>query len=431
MDFLSSCPTLLKVFIVFISILLFSQCRIHLSISLFLGAVILGLWMGLVPAEITESILISLRQLQTISLLIIVGLILIASHLMKEHGQLERMVNSFIPLTKDIRVISAVMPSLIGLLPMPGGALFSAPMVETALQENNITKELKTAINYWFRHVWEYWWPLYPGPVLAMGLLGVATWHFIAVQFPFSVVAILSGGFFLLRPIKGIRKDQHIQISWEKVKIFLWEIMPIIVVILIIIIFTLMTGLLKIFGLSFNTPATLTILLGLTASIAWVAVINRIPFREVIYAFFKRSIPPMLFLIIAIMVFKGILKDSNAVFQIRSELSAHHIPSLAIIIVMPFISGLITGIAIGFVGVAFPLIIPLFNNSSSLDCLAYGSLAYASGYMGMILSPVHLCLLVSKDYFKAPLTSVYSHILKPVVCVFVAAIVIFLSLKAF
>ena len=264
-----------------------------------------------------------------------------------------------------------------------------------------------------------------------MGLLGVATWHFIAVQFLFSVAAILSGSFFLLRPIRKIRKDQHIQISWEKIKIFLWEIMPIIVVILVIVIFTLMTGFLKIFGFSFKAPATLTILLGLTASIVWVAVINRIPFRKVIYASFKRNIPPMLFLIISIMIFKEILKDSNAVFQIRHELSAHHIPVLAIIIVMPFISGLITGIAIGFVGVAFPLIIPLFNSSSSLDCLAYGSLSYAFGYMGMILSPVHLCLLVSKDYFKAPLTSVYALIIKPVIFVFITAIVIFVSLRAF
>ena len=387
--------------------------------------------MGLCPAEIAKTILRGVSQSQTISLLMIVSLILTASHLMKEYEHLERIVNSFTNLTKDARIISAVMPSLIGLLPMPGGALFSAPMVETALRENKITSELKTAINYWFRHVWEYWWPLYPGTVLAISLLKVTPWQFIAVQFPFSVISISTGIFFLLRPIKGIKRGGKDKASWAKIKKFLWETMPIIVVILVIMVITLVIESIKILGFSITVPATLTILPGLATSIVWIAKVNHIVFSRVFYAFFKRNTAPMLFLIIAIMIFQGILKDSDAVLQIRGELAVHYIPSLAIILVMPFISGFITGIAVGFVGVSFPLIIPLFSDLSLFDYLTHASLAYASGYMGMVLSPVHLCLLVSKDYFKASLPSVYRHLIAPVVCVFSAAIVIFFCLRFF
>jgi len=38
--------------------------------------------------------------------------------------------------------------------------------------------------------------------------------------------------------------------------------------------------------------------------------------------------------------------------------------------IMPFVSGLITGIAIGFVGTSFPLVIPLFQALPAYDSLA-------------------------------------------------------------
>ena len=77
----------------------------------------------------------------------------------------------------------------------------------------------------------------------------------------------------------------------------------------------------------------------------------------------------------------------------------------------------ITGIAIGFVGASFPLVVPLFSGLAPLDFLAHASLAYAAGYMGMMLSPVHICLLVTRDYFKASLAASYRHLYKPVVAV--------------
>ena len=60
---------------------------------------------------------------------------------------------------------------LIGLLPMIGGAMFSAPMVEEASQGLNVSRERKTFVNYWFRHSLETIFPLYPSLVLAAGLI--------------------------------------------------------------------------------------------------------------------------------------------------------------------------------------------------------------------------------------------------------------------
>ncbi|MEA1926917.1 MAG: DUF401 family protein [Candidatus Auribacterota bacterium] len=105
--------------------------------------------------------------------------------------------------------------------------------------------------------------------------------------------------------------------------------------------------------------------------------------------------------------------------EIKDELLDYRIPLLLIITVLPFISGVVTGIAVGFVGASFPVIIPMLDGLSPLSYLAYAALAYSCGYMGMMLSPVHLCLLVSIDYFKAGLSSCYSLLIKLVALVII------------
>jgi len=130
------------------------------------------------------------------------------------------------------------------------------------------------------------------------------------------------------------------------------------------------------------------------------------------------------------MIFKGIMMDSHSVIQIRNELIAYHIPVMMVIIIMPFLSGFITGIAIGFVGTSFPLIIPLFDSTNVFSFLSYAVLAYSFGYMGMMLSPIHLCFLVTKDYFKANLLGSYRLIILPSVMVMAVAVILFYISRA-
>jgi hypothetical protein len=108
----------------------------------------------------------------------------------------------------------------------------------------------------------------------------------------------------------------------------------------------------------------------------------------------------------------------------------YNIPVLVVIMILPFISGIITGIALGFVGTSFPLIIPLFHTAQAYDYMALAALAYTFGYMGMMLSPVHLCLLISKDFYKASLMKSYGHLLPPVIMVLIGTVVLFLGMKA-
>lgn len=387
--------------------------------------------MGLGPIDFFLSVLKSVTRLQTVSLLLIVGLLMVMSRIMEESGHMTRLVKSFTRLSKDARTVGSVMSALIGLLPMPGGALFSAPLVEASLAKEPITREQKTALNYWFRHIWEYWWPLYPGVILAVALLEVEAWRFMAMMAPMTLVSILAGIFFILRPMGKRPGDYNGRFSWEGVRKFILEMMPILIVIFSIIFLAGLISTLRLIGIIVKIPAGFSILPGLAASIIWVCKVDHIPFRQFRSQLIGRDVFTMLILIISIMVFKGIMEDSRAVVHVRNELIAYSIPVTLVILIMPFLSGLITGVAMGFVGASFPLIIPMLQTHQMFDYLSIAGLAYISGYLGVILSPVHLCLLVTKDYFKAGLLDSYRYILKPSLMVLITAVLIFSMMNLF
>jgi len=422
MDFLLSLPALVKVISAFGLILLLTRTKVPLSGALLVGGIILGLMTGMTWAGIAATLVSAFLEAQTLSLALIVGLILIMSRLMNDSGHLDRLVASFAGVVRSVRVSSMVMPALIGLLPMPGGALFSAPMVEAASRGTNLDPELKAMINYWFRHIWEYWWPLYPGFVLAVSLLGVEPWSFMAFQSSLTLVSVLGGAWFIIRlvPRTGpTEKDgpSRTQGRWTE---FGREARPIIFLVLTIPAVALLkwaTGL--------ALPPLTAVFLGLGLCLAMVLWQNHITAARAARSILDKSLPPMLLLVFGIMGFKGILVESRVVAEIQTEMAAFGIPPVLIILLLPFLSGLITGIAIGFVGSSFPLIVPLFAQHQGLEFLAYGSLAFTFGFMGMMLSPVHLCFMFSSDYFSASLLKGYRYLAGPVSMVLAAALIFF------
>lgn len=407
-------PVIIKILFIFILILSLNK-KFSLGVSLFSGALVLCMWLGFDFSFFIKSIFLSLKDVNTISLILIVAFILILSAIMRDYGQIQRMVESFKRISKSPRLIAGVMPALIGLLPMPGGALFSAPMVEIGLGENKISPEEKTIVNYWFRHIWEYWWPLYPGVVLAVALLKVPAWEFILVMCPLTIFSVLGGKLFLLKADKYFAADKTKTIlvrSSVNQKSFFWEIAPIIIVVFFMILTSLLQYIFKFLSLKWYLVGSSSILPSILASLFWVVAVNKVKLAEISKYIVNKKFFNLVFLVTAIMIFKGVLVHTQAVNLVRVEMTSYHIPLYLIILLLPFLSGLITGIAIGFVGASFPLIIPLFPKEPGLF-LFWAGIAYLSGYMGMMFSPVHLCFLVTKDYFKASLLRCYSYILKP------------------
>ncbi len=89
--------------------------------------------------------------------------------------------------------LNPTFPALIGLVPHARGAIFSAPMVKELGNQSGLNPEQLSFINYWYRHIWEYWWPLYPGVLLAVTLAGTGLWIVVLVMWPLTVTTVSLG----------------------------------------------------------------------------------------------------------------------------------------------------------------------------------------------------------------------------------------------
>ena len=79
------------------------------------------------------------------------------------------------------------------------------------------------------------------------------------------------------------------------------------------------------------------------------------------------------------------------------------------------------------VRISFPLLYPIIvENAVHLN---YAVFAFTGGFVGMLLSPLHLCLALTKDYFQAQWGPFYRMLVPSVAMVTAIAVLLLFVLK--
>jgi integral membrane protein (TIGR00529 family) len=415
-DFLLSAPALAKVLGTLALILILNGAAKNLVAAIAAGALVLGLWSGQPLVEVGRIAWARFSSLDNLLLMVVICQIIGLSTLMAKTGVMQDMVQSVRERVPH-RMSFAALPAVIGLLPMPGGAMFSAPMVASADRDEQLPSLLKTQTNYWFRHVWEYWWPLYPGVILTLDMTGLEIWQLIPAQLPVSVLAIAAGYLFLLRRIP---RNGGLERGAEKQgRSFFVLIAPIITVILTYAAILIVLPSVK------SVSRYIPIMAGLFLAL-FVLQIQRRPgrssWREVLLS--RRTL--YMTVLVAVIRIYGAMIEARLpggmllVEQMRSELTAIGLPEGLFIILIPLIAGLAVGINVGTIGASLPVVMSLLGASPPLILLLPTAvLAYAAGFMGQMLSPVHVCLVVTNQYFKTSLLRSLAGLILPVLFVLV------------
>jgi len=397
---------LLRIGLVFALIVLLLVRRVQLWLTLCIGAIALGLLYRLPLLTIGSEFFRGLVEPQTIHLVLALVFILVLSEIMKEAGEMRRMIDSFGAITNDLRAVVALLPAMIGLMPIVGGALVSAPLVVEASDALKLSPEKKTFLNYWFRHIWEYFLPTYPGVILASALLGVSLRTIAAYHVPLTLAAVAGGIYFGFRKVgkgKEVRGDKR---WWMGVKGVLSSLLPLLVVLFMVIVLRV--------PLAYSLVVAIGIEL-LRSRGVWGRM------KGILVRTGQSA--QVLISVVMVIYFKQMLEASQAVDGFHQGLSQLGVPPLILLVVLPFSIGLMTGLTIAFVGVTFPILLPIITGGDNI--FVYLMLAYASGYCGVLLSPLHLCLVLTKDYFKAELRKVYHLLLAPVGIVWGVALLLF------
>jgi hypothetical protein len=276
-------------------------------------------------------------------------------------------------------------------------------MVKELGADSKLSQPQLSFINYWFRHIWEHWWPLYPGIILVTIMTDISLLTIVAIMCPFTVIAVILGYLILKDSAQSRKIDKDVERSpvWP----FLKELMPV----LIVIIPGLAMGIiLSMLFPAFSVSKEVGLILALCLSIIWAWFENGTSNSQIFQMLTARSLLKMIYMIIAILIFKGILTDSNAAVIAGQELVQLHVPLMAIVIMLPFIIGLSGGIVIAFVGSTFPILLPLIDSLGHPEfLLAYVMLVLSCGFAGVMLSPLHLCFQLSNEFFETTMGAVY------------------------
>ena len=394
-------PDSLKIIFILAAILILIRFKVALSLTLLSSAVALGFLFQLAPARIGMSVFKGALDKETLLLITSLILILFFSAVIKETGNMARSIAALQEIFRDARATVAIIPAMIGILPVMGGAMLSAPLVAQASDDLKLSPEQRTFINYWFRHIWEYMLPTYPVVLLVAAIVGAPVAKISLMNLPLTIASISAGILLGFRGVASFSQSSTpltLGQGARSLGSFVGNLLPFFGVLLLTLYFKIHLA----YSMALATAGTI--------------LFYRLPL-SLLRRLWKESFSwEIVFLIFGIMIFKEILVTSGAMNSVAGEFAQMGVPSPVLIIALPGIMGLITGYANAMVGLSFPILLPLFQANE--HSLIYETLAYASGFCAILLSPMHACLVMTREYYQADMNKVYGLLMLPVSIVY-------------
>ncbi len=405
---------LLKVLGAFGVMLLGLRLKKPLWLAVLFGSLVLALSFHMPVADWARIAALSLFQRDTVFLVVILALILFLSEVLDKSGQTARLMRAATGFLRNPRLRLAFFPALVGFLPMPGGAVFSAPLVRDMADGLGLQRRDTALVNYWFRHLWELCWPLYPGIILASSLSGVPLARLIVYTLPCIGLCVALGWVFIMRPAVA-----HLNApvgttagngdgSPRDLRDALWQGLPMLLAICC--------------GLGFEVamtflapdwPFELGIMAALLLAICCSLIQNRVGPGFVAGVLRDKELYKLIALVSAILVFKDVLQASGAVQELAGVASGRG-ALLAMTMGLPFLVGLISGITVAFVGSTFPILLGVIQTLGlQAELLPHMALALFAGFTGVMISPLHVCFILSCEFFGVDVAAAWRRLVLP------------------
>ena len=400
----------LKVIAAFAVMLMAMRLKLSLGCAILTGGVLLGVLFGVDPAGILQAAGHALTGQKFLFLVAIVGFILMLSDALERSGQSRRLMDALSGYLTSPRLRLVFFPALIGLLPMPGGAIFSAPMVGTMSKDMQVTNTQRTLINYWFRHIWELSWPLYPGVILTVALADIPIIALISKTWPAIFFMLATGWFFFLRPgVLDVTTLTPGKITAPRSLAAVFkEGLPLLVAIVGAVGLESMIPL-----IAPSVPFELGVITALLASVICVMVQNRLGKKFLLDVLAKKSLRSMLLVVAAVFIFKDIMQTAHVV-EAMARAAGGTAALFAAAVFLPFLVGMVAGINVAFVGSTFPLLLGLLHTLGLQDqTVPYLVLASFAGFTGVMISPIHICFILTCQFFHAELAATWRRLVPP------------------
>ncbi len=329
----------------------------------------------LTPTRLLEVAAASVVSWHTLSLLLTVLSGMVLARLMEAGG-----ISAHLGEKLRGGCALVMLPLLLGMVPMPGGALLSGMLLKNLMPGH--AGEAGTAFtNYWFRHLLIPIWPLYPAFIITVGVTHLTPIQLILINLPLAISALAAG---LLLSWRHLNLSLGACIASALTTPALW-----------LILIPLSAGVLL------NLPLYLAILL----SAAAIALVSRAGWTKIKKAVRDAADAELLLLVVLVLLLRDVVRASGAGEKLASVLQVSGEPLIGAALVS-FAVGLLAGIEMAPAGIALPLFLTLVEQDPGAVLVLF-----ASGYLGVQLSPLHLCLTASVHHLGASLLQVYRRVL--------------------
>ncbi len=387
--------------------------RKHVNVgwAMVIGALIVSIFSKMTIVETLEAFKLAAISDTFIELALVVFLISLLGYIMKMTGSLDLMISSLVSILGGSKMLMMAIPSLIGLLTVPGGAILSAPMVGESGEKLGLGHDQKAAINIFFRHIWYPVYPLYPGLLLAARMTGVKVINILLLSLPVVLVSVYIANKTMFKGAVVIQRDKTVNKSIALLRL-IQSMLPLVVTLIL--------------AIGFKVSFPKSVIVGII--MALFNLVHEDIFKTVGQRIRTMILPginfKMVVSVFGIMVFREVLEASAVLSDFMTSLVELGLPIGVLAVFATLVAGLVTGSNTAALGIAVPIFLPLITHNP----LPYVILIFIASLLGYVLSPLHLCLILTKDFFKCQYKEMYRYFLKPVIAMGLTTTAIFFIL---
>ncbi len=416
---------LIGIIAAFVLIIVMINRKNSLALSMGSASVIILIASGVPVSEMVSTVYRAAVDPETLDLALIVAIITGLAGLLNRYSFFDKMVNALRSVLGNDRLTLMLVPGLIGSMPMVGGAIVSAPIADQLGERLNLSAQRRSAANNIFRHSWYFVFPFMPTFILTTRLAGITVQELLLMQWPLAAAMLLAGYYFILvrpespdtGPDEEILNGAGGEDSGTRAaaaRDFVKYSSPILLSLLLYL------------GLGIHLAFSLA--LGLGLALVLLHFVQRHPD-------FSLSAFPVQFLqdvnyeiagaMVAIMVFRAAI-DQTATFDIlMSGMLDVGIPLVLITGGLAAVMGFVSASHSSTIAVVIPVMAPMAAETGEPVAM-YVMVAYCFAFLAYLISPLHLCQILTNDYFDVALLQVYRIYLPVLLSVAVTAIAVVL-----
>ena len=403
----------------FLGVLLYK--RVNLGITLNATAVLLALlsldWLRIPSIAYATVDPLKSEGLLAISVILATFGIMWLSQLYKETGEIAKLSDSLSRIVKNPKIVLSMLPAVIGFLPVAGGALMSAPIVDSEAEKLKLKPERKAYVNLWFRHTIFPVYPLSQVLIVTAALTGTALFSIILLQIPTVTVMVVVGflvGFWKIKNVKCGEDSETAKINAAlEFKHFLTSFSPILATIAVAVSTDALSYSLSKLGFD--------VLIATFAGLMVLAVISRMNRKILVKPLKEWGIYGVALAVYGAFLLRNVMVASGVSEVFKQFVANESVDVTLPLTVIPAVLGFLTGSPLGAIAISVPILkagVLIFSPKTA-------ALLYISAYLGYTISPTHLCFTFTADYFKSPLGKVYKYVIPSFIATFATAVLVY------